>query len=163
MPVSAPTAKIPEFKYVDLTGANQALTFDYPPINVVPMVVNPLRADTIAGDGTAYSTWWYDEVYTTLTAQVPLGPSLTNWLAFLLAAANGQVVQYLPDHTNPGYSVNVRLMIGSQSSGSGSSSVAPSGNPAPKRVGFGMYQVDVVLRYETPTDAPTAFAALNGL
>ncbi len=164
MPITAPTLKIPAIQYRDAGGVLQTLTFTYAPTNVVPATLAPSRSEATGGDGTLWTAYWYTAAYISMSTQVPLGPALTAWLAFVAAAVNGQVLTLIPDSGNPSYSVLARLVVGNQSSGNnaGGSNV-PAGNPSPTRVSFGMYKVNLVFRFETATDASPFFSALNGI
>jgi hypothetical protein len=151
-------AILPKIAYVDGNGVNQTLTFRFPPTNVSPITPVPQRTDNVAGDGTMWTISQYVEAYLQFDVLALIGDDLTNWMNFLTAAVNGQVMQFYPDSTKTD-NYTVRMQVGTSTSSSGTN--VPSGNPALKRVAPGRFKASLVLRYETPADAATVFAKLN--
>jgi len=151
-------AVLPKIAYTDLSGNPQTLTFRMPPTSVDPISPVPNRADNVAGDGTMWSINLYVEAYVQMRVTALMGDDLTNWINFLSAAVNGQVLQLYPDSTKTSH-YGVRLMVGGSSNANNSN--VPSGDPTMKRAGVCRFQAQLVFRYENPSDAATVFAALN--
>lgn len=154
-------AILPQIAYKDLNNNAQTLAFRFPPRQVNPIAPVPIGADNTASDGTMWTTNWYDEAYTEWKVTVLVGQDLTNWINFLAAAVNGQVMTLTPNPANPGTTFSVRLMVQGRSNSSNSN--IPTGDPRPKYKSAGVYEVDVVLRFESPSAASECFNQLNGL
>jgi hypothetical protein len=152
-------AILPQIGYTDLNGNAQTLVWRMPPTKVSPVSPVPgLRTDNVAADGTMWSTTFYTEAYISMTTTILIGTDLQNWMNFLSAAINGQVMQFFPDQTVD-TSYPLRLMV--QTNNSSSNSNIPTCDPTPKLVGTGRFQSQLVFRYENVPDAITVFQALN--
>lgn len=151
-------AILPKIGYTDLNGNPQTLTFRFPPTGVDPVSPVPVSSQAVAGDGTMWVVNQYVEAYIQMTVTALMGDDLNNWLAFLTAAVNGQVLAFYPDSTKTA-NFPVRLMVGTSSSSN--SSTVPSGDPTMKRVAVCRFQAKLVLRYENTSDAVTVFGLLN--
>jgi len=154
-----PGAVLPSIHYVDALGNPQVLLFRMPPTNVSPVAPVPVRNDNVAGDGTMWSVLQYVEAYMEMEVLCLIGDDVANWIAFLSAAVNGQVLTFYPDQSVGSYSVQVRLMV--QGTSGASNTNVPRGDPQLKRAGVGRFKAQLVFRYETPSDAAVCFQKLN--
>lgn len=154
-----PGAILPRIDYVDVNNVNQSLLFRFPPRNVDPMAPVPKGSDSVASDGTMWTVNLYTEGYFEFTLTVLAGQDLTNWINFITAAVGGQIVTFYPDQTRTGISATARLMV----SGRINSSGAPALDPRPKWKSPGVYEMQCVLRFESPNNMAQIFSVMNGL